>query len=290
VAADVSSDEGSDGAIEEADYGNMDHLLTSAVNKVAMRWLSFVRVEVKLQYDISTDSSSGADESYEPAELSDSTRDISELWLRKVALLLRLERQAQQNDFMAEISSDSDSGSDDGFGHMEQVNEVTVSIAMKWLLKIRSAPAKLTEGGLRADISSDDSDDEDEPAVEYNFEPAIMSGTTTKIAFRWLRNIRAMLKQAAGIPTVVRPDISSDSGEDDDGEFATRPDISSDSNSDDGGGEAPELHEPRTKAVAYRWLGRVRKKTTTNAWEDEKNIVEEVAPKKRMEKRQPKRK
>jgi hypothetical protein len=293
VAADISSDEGSDEAIEEADYGNMDHLLTSAVNKVAMRWLSFVRVEVKLQYDISTDSSSGAEEEYEPAVLSDSTRDISELWLRKVALLLRLERQAKQNDFMAEISSDSDSGSDDGFGHMEQVNEVTVSIAMKWLLKIRSAPPKLTAAGLRADISSDDSDDEDEPAVEYNFEPATMSSTTTKIAFRWLRNIRTMLKRAAGIPIIVRPDISSDSGEDDDGDggFAARPDISSDSNSDDGGGgQAPELHEPRTKAVAYRWLGRVRKKTTTSAWEDEKNIIEDVAPKKRMEKRQPKRK
>jgi hypothetical protein len=288
VAADISSDDGSDDDREEADYGNMDHLLTSAVNKVAMRWLSYVRVEEKLKYDISSDSSSEPDTNYEPAILSDSTRDIAELWLRKVALLLRLERQATHTDFLADISSDSSSGEDELFGHMEHVNEVTVKIAMKWLLKIRKAPPPMVNG-LRADISSDDSDDEDEPAIEYNFEPAVMSSQTTKIAFRWLRHIRDSIKRAAGIPTKVLVEISSDSGDDEDGEFGG-PDVSDDSEGSVYGGQAPELHDPRTKAVAYRWLGRVRKKATTSAWEDEKHIIEDVAPKKRFEKKQPKRK
>ena len=307
VAADISSDDGSDEAIEEADYGNMDHLLTAAVSKVAMRWLSFVRVEVKLKYDISSDSSESEDYNYEPAILSDATRDISELWLRKVALLLRLERQAAQTDFLAEISSDSSSGEDDMFGHMEHVNEITVQIAMTWLMKIRKAPPVLNANGLRADISSDDSDDEDEPAIEvraatyshreltvccvqYNFEPAVMSGVTTKIAFRWLRNIRERIKIAAGIPTKVLVEISSDSEGDDDDNFGKNPEVSSDSEGSEDAGEAPELHEPRIKAVAYRWLSRVRAKKTTNAWEDEKKIVEDVKPKQRFERAKPKRK
>jgi len=290
VAADISSDDGSDQAIEEADYGNMDHLLTAAVSKVAMRWLSFVRVEEKLKYDISSDSSEAEDYNYEPAILSDATRDISELWLRKVALLLRLERQAAQTDFLAEISSDSSSGEDDMFGHMEHVNEVTVQIAMTWLMKIRKAPPALNANGLRADISSDDSDDEDEPAVEYNFEPAVMSGVTTKIAFRWLRNIRERIKISAGIPTKVLVEISSDSEGDDDDNFGKNPEVSSDSEGSEDAGEAPELHEPRIKAVAYRWLSKVRTKKATNAWEDEKHIVEDVKPKQRFERAKPKRK
>jgi hypothetical protein len=294
VAADISSDDGSDSGAEVADYGNMDHLLTTAVRQVALRWLSFVRVVDKgRQYDISTDSSEEEDIDYEPAELTDATRDIAELWLRKVALFLRLERQAKEATFLAEISSDTTSGSEDGFGHMESVNEVTAAIAMKWLMKVRAAAPELNEAGLRADISSDDSDDEDEPAIEHNYEAAVMSAKTTQIAFRWLRHIRAQITGMKG-PAVMRDDISSDSGEDDEPNLGarSRPDVSSDSES--GGsvmeGEAPELQEAKTKAIAYRWLRRVRREETKAAWEMETDIVEDLAPKDRMQRTKPRAK
>merc|ERR1712072_664523 len=163
----------------------------------------------------------------------------------------------------------------------------TVAIAMKWLMKIRAAPPPLGDDGLRADISSDDSDDEDEPAVEFNYEPAVMSAKTTQIAFRWLRNIRSRLHGAKG-PAVKRDDISSDDSADDDVLPGGRPDVSSDSDSDAVElGEAPELQDPRTKAVAYKWLGRVRRKEAKAAWEQDDQIVEEVAPKQRMTRSKP---
>merc|ERR1712146_560494 len=143
-------------------------------------------------------------------------------------------------------------GSEDAFGTMENLNEVTVKIAMTWLQKVRAAPPPM-EGGLRLYISSDDSDDEDEPAV--------MSAKTTQIAFRWLRNIRSKLTGNKG-PPVKRDDISSDDSADDDEMIGGgRPDVSSDSDSGSGEdlGEAPELQEPRVKAVAYKWLSRVRR-------------------------------
>lgn len=90
---------------------------------------------------------------------------------------------------------------------MEHVNERTVEIAMRWLSKIRAPPPAMV-GGLRVDISSDDSDDEDEPAIEYNFEAPVMSSKTTTIAFRWLRSIRTRLH--GDKPKVMRDDISSD--------------------------------------------------------------------------------
>jgi len=282
VAADISSDDGSDSGAEAADYGNMDHLLTAAVRKVAQRWLSFVRVQTKpgQQYDISTDSESEPEVNYDPAEITDATRDISEVWLRKVAKFLREERQRNNEKFLAEISSDSETASDGEFGVMEQLNERTVEIANRWLRKIRAAPPPM-EGGLRADISSDDSDDEDEPAVEFNFEAPVMSAKTTQIAFRWLRNIRSLLKGGAPAP-VRRDDISSDSSGDDEIPGMNK-DISSDE--DSGGsemlGEAPELQEPRVKAVAYKWLGRVRRKETKSAWEQSDEVVEDVQQVKR---------
>jgi len=290
VAADISSDDGSDSGAEMADYGNMDHLLTAAVRKVAQRWLSFVRVQTKpgQQYDISTDSDSEPEVNYDPAEITDATRDIAEVWLRKVAKFLREERQRNNEKFLAEISSDSDTASDGEFGVMEQLNERTVEIAMKWLSKIRAAPPPM-EGGLRADISSDDSDDEDEPAVEFNFEAPVMSAKTTQIAFRWLRNIRSQLKGGVAAAPVKRDDISSDSSGDDEipGMGGNR-DISSDE--EDGSedlGEAPELQEPRVKAVAYKWLRRVRREETKSAWEQNNDIVEDVQQVKRHARSKP---
>jgi hypothetical protein len=288
VAADISSDEGSENDQEDADYGNMDHLLTSAVRKVATHWLSFVRVPTKKHaYDISTDSDSEQDIDYEPAVITDAIRDIAEIWLRKVAKLLRAERQRDNDIFQAEISSDSESGSDGDFGVMEHVNERTVEIAMRWLSKIRTPPPPMI-GGLRADISSDDSDDEDEPAVEYNFESPSMSSKTTQIAFRWLRSIRARLRPPE---TVLRADISSDSGEDDDEPMMAAGISSDDDSSSNGDGNAAQdLQHPRVKAVAYKWLQRVRRAPEKSAWEDETEIVEDVAPKKRLERHKPKRK
>merc|ERR1712091_599464 len=92
-----------------------------------------------------------------------------------------------------------------------------------------------------------------------------------------------MIKKSKGInPAMLRPDISSDSGEED-GQF----DISDDSGEDANEvGEAPELHEPRTMAVAYKWLGRVRRTEQKSAWETDTNeIVEDVKPKQRLERK-----
>jgi len=262
-------------------------LLTAGVRKVAMKWLSFVRAVDKLEYDISSDSSEDEAVNYDPADITDATRDIAEVWLRKVALFLRLERQAANEKFLADISSDTSSGSEDMFGAMENMNEVTVAIAMKWLMKIRAAPPPLGDDGLRADISSDDSDDEDEPAVEFNYEPAVMSAKTTQIAFRWLRNIRSRLHGERG-PPVKRDDISSDDSDDDDGEIGMRPDVSDDSESGSVDmGDAPELQDPRVKAVAYRWLKRVRREETKAAWEQDTELVEDVAPKERKVRSKP---
>jgi len=291
VAADISSDEGSDASEEAADYGNMDHLLTNAVHKVALRWLSYVRKEDVSRYAISSDSDgeSQEDADYEPAMLSDGTRDIAEAWLRKVAKYLRDERsKLGKADLAAEISSDSETDSDaDGFGHMETFNEVTTAIAIKWLEKIRGKPNIQDDRGLRADISSDDSDDEeDEGPVAVEYEMGEMNERTTQIAFRWLRHVRAKRRP------LVRVDISSDSEDADDADMGGGGDISSDDSEDEDGpvGVQNELQEPRTKAIAYKWLGRVRKAEVKSAWEDVDEIVEDVVPKERMERKKPKAK
>merc|ERR1712139_765013 len=90
VAADISEDEGSDVSEEMPDFGKMDHLLTAAVHKVALRWLSFVRAEEKELYEISSDSDSDASEDVNFAIplITQSTKEISEVWMRKVALYL----------------------------------------------------------------------------------------------------------------------------------------------------------------------------------------------------------
>jgi hypothetical protein len=290
VAADISSDEGSDASEEMADYGKMDHLLTNAVHKVALRWLSYVRKEEMGKYAISSDSDSDSQEdaNYEPAMLTDGTRDIAETWLRKVAKYLRDERAKMgKGDLAAEISSDSSSESDDDFGVMETFNEVTTAIAIKWLEKIRGKAPEQTAEGLRADISSDDSDEEDEGAVEVEYEMGEMSEKSTQIAFRWLRSVRAKRRP------LQRVDISSDSDDAEDGVIAGGgAEISSDDSDDEEGatGAAEGLQVPSTKAVAYKWLGRVRKKEVKSAWEDETAIVEDVAPKERMERKKPKAK
>jgi hypothetical protein len=290
VAADISSDEGSDASEEAADYGNMDHLLTNAVHKVALRWLSYVRKEEASKFNISSDSEdSEEDGNYEPAMLTDGTRDIAETWLRKVAKYLRDQRALLgKADLAAEISSDSTTDSDEGgFGHMETFNEVTTAIAIKWLEKIRGKPHLQDERGLRADISSDDSDEEDDGPVAVEYEMGEMNEKTTQIAFRWLRHVRAKRRP------LVRVDISSDSEDGDDGELAAvGASISSDDSDDEDGpvGATNELQEPSTKAVAYKWLGKVRKAEVKQAWEDDTSIVEDVAPKERMERKKPKAK
>merc|ERR1712046_345557 len=196
--------------------------------------------------------------------------------------MLRLERAQGGRVFGdVEISSDTDSGSEELFGAMENMNEVTVRIAMTWLYKVRAEKPKM-QNGLRLDISSDDSEEEDEPAVEYDFVAPVMSQASIKIAFRWLRSIRVKMKIAKGEKPMLRADISSDSGEED-GQY----DISDDSGEDAvGAGEAPELQDPRTQAVAYKWLSRVRRTERKAAWELEvQEIVEDVKPKQRIEKK-----
>jgi hypothetical protein len=289
VAADISSDEGSDASEEQPNFGKMDHLLTAAVHKVAKRWLSYVRVEETGKYDISSDSD-GSDEEdgdYEPATITDGTREIAETWLRKVAKSLRDERAKMGKGVLAaEISSDSSSESDGEFGVMETLNEVTTAIAIKWLEKIRGKAPPKTEGGLRADISDDDSDDEDDGPVEVSYEPATMNEKTTQIAFRWLRSVRAKRRP------LQRVDISSDSDEEDGGDMGGGVEISSDDSDDEEGGAAAggELQVPSTKAIAHKWLGKVRRAEVKPAWEDETEIVEDVAPKQRMERKKPKAK
>jgi len=205
-----------------------------------------------------------------------------------VAKYLRDERAKMgKSDLAAEISSDSSSESDDDFGVMETFNEVTTAIAIKWLEKIRGKAPEQTAEGLRADISSDDSDEEDEGAVEVEYEMGEMSDKSTQIAFRWLRSVRAKRRP------LQRVDISSDSDDAEDGVIAGGgAEISSDDSDDEEGatGAAEGLQVPSTKAVAYKWLGRVRKKEVKSAWEDETAIVEDVAPKERMERKKPKAK
>jgi hypothetical protein len=290
VAADISTDEGSDVSEELPNFGKMDHLITDAVHKVAKRWLSFVRAEETAKYDISSDSDSDDEEdgNYEPAIITDGTRDVAEIWLRKVAKTLRDERAKMgKAGLAAEISSDSSSESDGDFGVMENFNEVTTAIAIKWLEKIRGKAPPKTEGGLRADISSDDSDESEEGPVEVHYEPANMNETTTQIAFRWLRNVRAKRRP------LQRVDVSSDSEEEDGDEFGGGgADISSDDSDDEEGtaGAGTDLQVPSTKAIAFKWLGKVRKKEVKAAWEDESEIVEDVAPRERLERRRPQRK
>jgi len=289
VAADISSDEGSDASEEQADYGKMDHLLTAAVHKVAKRWLSYVRVEETGKYDISSDSDGTSEEDgdYEPATITDGTREIAETWLRKVAKQLRDDRAKMGKGVLAaEISSDSSSESDGEFGVMETLNEVTTAIAIKWLEKIRGKAPPKTEGGLRADISDDDSDDEEDAPVEVSYEPATMNEKTTQIAFRWLRSVRAKRRP------LQRVDISSDSDEEDGGDMGGGVEISSDDSDDEEGGGAAggDLQVPSTKAIAHKWLGKVRRAEVKPAWEDETEIVEDVAPKERMERKKPKAK
>jgi hypothetical protein len=289
VAADISSDEGSDASEEMPDFGKMDHLLTNAVHKVALRWLSYVRTEETGKYDISSDSDSEEEDgAYEPAMLTDGVRDIAETWLRKVAKHLRDERaKAGKGVLAADISSDSSSESDGEFGVMETLNEVTTAIAVKWLEKIRGKAPPKTEGGLRADISTDDSDEEDDGPVEVNYEPAVMSEKSTQIAFRWLRSVRAKRRP------LTRVDISSDSDEGEDGDIGGGGvDVSSDDSDDEEGvgGDGGDLQVPSTKAIANKWLGKVRKAEVKSAWEDETDVVEDVAPKKRMERAKPKAK
>merc|ERR1719409_1169225 len=240
VAADISSDEGSDASEEMPDFGKMDHLLTNAVHKVALRWLSYVRKEEVGKYDISSDSSDeGEDASYEPAMLTDATRDIAEAWLRKVAKFLRAERiKMGKGTAMMEISSDSSEESDGEFGMGETVNEVTTQIAMLWLEKIRGKAPPRTEEGMRADISTDDSGSEDENQQDIDYEDAVLNEKTTQIAFRWLRSVRSKRRP------LQRVDISDDSSDEEDGIGGGGADISSDDSDDDEAGLAGKNDEP----------------------------------------------
>jgi hypothetical protein len=269
----------------------MDHLLTNAVHKVALRWLSYVRKEEGAKFIISSDSDSDQeDATYEPVSITNGTRDIAETWLRKVAKVLREERDKMgRSDLAADISSDSDSeGEEDGFGHMEMANEVTTAIALKWLEKIRGKAPTMTDGGLRADISTDDSEEEDEGPAPVEYEPAEMNEKSTQIAFRWLRSIRAKRRP------LQRVDISSDSSDAEDGGDMgeAKPDISSDDSDDEEGAleGKGELQVASTKNIAYKWLGKVRVAETKLAWENDESIVEDVAPKERMERKKVKAK
>merc|ERR1712159_931779 len=209
--------------------------------------------------------------------------------LRKVAKVLRDERAKMgKGQLAAEISSDSSSESDGEFGVMETLNEVTTAIAIKWLEKIRGKAPPKTEGGLRADISTDDSEEEDEGPAPVEYEPAEFNEKSTQIAFRWLRSIRAKRRP------LVRVDISSDSDDaEDGGDMGTvQADISSDDSEDEEGGFGNKegLQVESTRQVAYKWLGKVRVTETKSAWENDDSIVEDVKPKERMERKKPKAK
>merc|ERR1719409_1074928 len=289
VAADISSDEGSEASEEMPDFGKMDHLLTNAVHKVALRWLSYVRKEEVGKYDISSDSSDeGEDASYEPAMLTDATRDIAEAWLRKVAKFLRAERiKMGKGTAMMEISSDSSEESDGEFGMGETVNEVTTQIAMLWLEKIRGKAPPRTEEGMRADISTDDSGSEDENQQDIDYEDAVLNEKTTQIAFRWLRSVRSKRRP------LQRVDISDDSEGEEEGVALGLPVAAKHGPADEeggGGGNNDELQVPSTKAIAFKWLRKVRRTEAKPAWEEEREVVEDVAPKARMERKKPKAK
>ena len=55
-------------------------------------------------------------------------------------------------------------------------------------------------------------------------------------------------------------------------------------------GNETDLQVPSTKAIAFKWLGKVRRTEVKTAWEDETEIVEDVQPKQRMERKKPKAK
>jgi len=288
VAADISSDEGSEASEEMPDFGNMDHLLTNAVHKVALRWLSFVRKEEEGRYEISSDGSDDEEEdaNYEIPLITDATKDITDIWMRKVAKYLRAERlKLGKNNLDVDISSDSEDGSDGEFGVLETLNEVTMAIAMRWLEKIRGKAPPKTDGGLRADISTDESDEEDVQEIP-DYEEAVINETTTRIAFRWLRSVQQKRRP------LVRVDISSDSEEEEVGLGGPAADISSDDSEDDGElGNAKDVFQvPSTKAVAYKWLGRVRKAEVKTAWEQDTPPVEDVQLNQRVERKKPKAK
>jgi len=230
----------------------------------------------------------GEDASYEPAMLTDATRDIAEAWLRKVAKFLRAERiKMGKGTAMMEISSDSSEESDGEFGMGETVNEVTTQIAMLWLEKIRGKAPLRTAEGMRADISTDDSDEEDENQQDIDYEPAKINEKTTQIAFRWLRSVRAKRRP------LQRVDISDDSEGEEEGIGGGGAVISSDDSDDEeggAGGNNDELQVPSTKAIAFKWLRKVRRTEAKPAWEEEREVVEDVAPKARMERKKPKAK
>jgi len=289
VAADISSDEGSDASEEMPDFGKMDHLITAAVRKVAQRWLSFVRVEETGKYEISSDDDSDEEEdaSYDIPVITDATKDITEVWMRKVAKYLRAERlKTGKARLDVDISSDSSDESDGEFGVMETFNEVTHKIAMVWLAKIRGKAAPQTEGGLRADISSDDSEEED-VVEQVEYEEAKINESTTRIAFRWLRAVQQKRRAK------VRVDISSDSSGEEEGLVGGAAAISSDDSDDDDGdmeNKNDQFQVASTKAIAYKWLGRVRRAETKTAWEQDLAPVENVELNARMERKKPKAK
>merc|ERR1711959_495218 len=118
--------------------------------------------------------------------------------------------------------------------------------AIKWLEKIRGKAPMKTAEGLRADISTDDSEEEDEGPAPVEYEPAEVNEKTTQIAFRWLRSVRAKRRP------LQRVDISSDSDDAEDGVIAGGgAEISSDDSDDEEGatGNAEGLQVPSTKAI-----------------------------------------
>merc|ERR1712072_352189 len=116
-------------------------------------------------------------------------------------------------------------------------------------------------------------------------EDAVLNEKTTQIAFRWLRSVRSKRRP------LQRVDISDDSSDEEDGIGGGGADISSDDSDDDEAGLAgknDELQVPSTKAIAFKWLRRVRKVEAKPAWEEEGDIVEDVALRPRMERAKPK--
>merc|ERR1712146_496862 len=90
-----------------------------------------------------------------------------------------------------------------------------------------------------------------------------MSSKVTTIAFRWLRSIRTRLH--GDKPKVMRDDISSDSSGDDEPEGMGGQKYLSSAEDSDGaaaGADLAELQQPQVKAVAYKWLRRVRRAET----------------------------
>jgi len=121
--------------------------------------------------------------------------------------------------------------------------------------------------------------------VEIDYEPATLNEKTTQIAFRWLRSVRAKRRP------LTRVDISSDSDEGEE-DFGKAAEISSDDSDDEDApvGNETDLQVASTKAIAFKWLSKVRKAETKTAWENETEVVEDVKPKERMERKKPKAK